>query len=151
MTEFYGIIRFFASNSDNKKTKFSANVPLFFDPDSPFASSTPMSSIPPASLSPRMSSSPISSTNPLSPLSPTKEANQAAADRMELMQLAVRQDLKKGELVVAEGDLFQRIYTVVSGSIQLKRGGRVMSELEEGDVFGYLTLPILPVITCQHA
>lgn len=144
MNEFYGLVRFFASNSNStgKKTKFAANVPLFFAPDSPYAASTPMSSLSPprVALSSSPTSSSLSSSNPLSALSPTKEANQAAADKVELMQLAVRQDLKKGDLVIAEGDLFQRIYTVVSGSLQLKRGGRVITEMEEGDVFGYIII-----------
>jgi len=43
------------------------------------------------------------------------------------MQMAVRQNLVKGNVVVAEGDLYQRIYIVASGELQMKSGDRTFN------------------------
>jgi hypothetical protein len=56
------------------------------------------------------------------------------------MQLAVRQDLKKGDVVVAEGDLYQRIYTVAEGQLQMKSGDHTFVTIQEGEVFGYVII-----------
>eukprot|EP00026_Physarum_polycephalum_P021933 Phypoly_transcript_25574.p1 GENE.Phypoly_transcript_25574~~Phypoly_transcript_25574.p1 ORF type:complete len:158 (+),score=35.22 Phypoly_transcript_25574:45-476(+) len=55
-------------------------------------------------------------------------------------QLATQQDFKRGEFVVAEGDLFQRIYIVVSGELHMKKKGKHLVTLRDGEVFGVLTL-----------
>lgn len=139
--EFYSITQFFLSTSNNNNNtksnsnKFSSRVPLFFAPDSPFAAATFSPSVvtilPPSPLKGSPSSNPLTAP-------PQKE--QQAADSVELLQLAVKQDVKKGDLVLAEGDLYQRMYTIVYGKLQMKRGGKVLGMMEEGDVFGLVTL-----------
>eukprot|EP00026_Physarum_polycephalum_P002634 Phypoly_transcript_02642.p1 GENE.Phypoly_transcript_02642~~Phypoly_transcript_02642.p1 ORF type:complete len:383 (+),score=82.81 Phypoly_transcript_02642:846-1994(+) len=63
-----------------------------------------------------------------------------AADKKAIMQLAVRQDLVKGDVVVAEGDLYSRIYTVASGELQMKSGDHTFVTIQEGEVFGVITI-----------
>jgi hypothetical protein len=53
-------------------------------------------------------------------------------------QLATQQLLTKGECVVVEGDLYQRIYIVVSGELHMKKKGKHLVTLRDGEVFGYL-------------
>lgn len=48
-------------------------------------------------------------------------------------------------MVVEEGDLYQRVYTVVSGQLHMKFRDRVMLTIEEGEVFGYSPPPPLPL------
>eukprot|EP00026_Physarum_polycephalum_P005790 Phypoly_transcript_05828.p1 GENE.Phypoly_transcript_05828~~Phypoly_transcript_05828.p1 ORF type:complete len:477 (+),score=27.30 Phypoly_transcript_05828:160-1590(+) len=61
-------------------------------------------------------------------------------DKCEFRHLAVRHEFVKGEIVVAEGDLFQRIYTLVSGQLYMKKNGRLLLTVEEGEVFGYFSM-----------
>jgi hypothetical protein len=108
---------------------------LFFSSESPFAASKPPTGPIPLA-SPDLKSDP-KAPKPPNPLAtrPHEERN-GPQDKVDLLALAVRQDVKKGDVVIAEGDLYQRVYTVVSGRFYMKRGGRTISEIEEGDVFG---------------
>jgi len=123
--EFYGLVTFLVSNQKKEERKeFNPDVPLFFNSDSPI-------------MSPPKISAPALAPNGANP---ANAPQQVADDKVELLQLACRQDLVMGDLVVAEGDLYTRIYTVVYGRFYMKRCGRILSVLEEGDVFGVLTL-----------
>eukprot|EP00026_Physarum_polycephalum_P005636 Phypoly_transcript_05671.p1 GENE.Phypoly_transcript_05671~~Phypoly_transcript_05671.p1 ORF type:complete len:536 (+),score=84.02 Phypoly_transcript_05671:209-1816(+) len=123
--EFYGLVQFMVSNNKKDAKDFNADVPLFFGSDSPFAASPGRKG----------------GATVLPPSVPGgDEKQQVTDDKTELLQLACRQDLIKGDLVIAEGDLFQRLYTVVYGRFYMKRCGRILAVLEEGDVFGVLTL-----------
>jgi CRP-like cAMP-binding protein len=77
---------------------------------------------------------------PCEAITPVPVAPPATSDKEAIHQLATRQDLKKGDIIVAEGDLYQRIYTVVSGEIHMKKRGRHIVTLRDGEVFGVLTL-----------
>jgi hypothetical protein len=44
--------------------------------------------------------------------------------------------LKKGDKVFEEGDLFQRVYTMVQGYCDIYQKGKPVCTMEEGDVFG---------------
>ena len=48
--------------------------------------------------------------------------------------------LKKGDIVMSEGDLFQRVYTVLKGHCNTIQKGKVVGTMEEGDIIGYVTL-----------
>jgi hypothetical protein len=78
--------------------------------------------------------------NPLAASASTDPAT-VAADKRAFAQLAVRQDLRRGDVVVAEGDLYQRIYTVAAGELHMKTAtDRTFVTIQEGEVFGVLTL-----------
>ena len=62
------------------------------------------------------------------------------SDKVLLHSLSVKQDLKKGDVIIAEGDLFQRVYTVVSGEITSMKGDRQLMKIEPGETFGILSL-----------
>lgn len=72
------------------------------------------------------------------------ELAQVAKDRRDILSLGIRQDVVKGDLVVAEGDLYSRIFTVVSGELTIKKGDRPLIIIQEGEVFGYASILTLP-------
>jgi len=45
-------------------------------------------------------------------------------------------DLKKGDHVLEEGDLFQRVYTLIKGKLHIYQKGKQVCTMEEGHVFG---------------
>lgn len=51
--------------------------------------------------------------------------------------------LKKGDKLVEEGDLFQRVYTLVKGTCNIVQNGRIKCHMKEGDVFGIASLMYL--------
>jgi hypothetical protein len=48
-------------------------------------------------------------------------------------------ELKKGDVLIAEGDLYKRVYTLASGYLNVIQNGLVIAVKEEGDIFGYAT------------
>jgi len=70
----------------------------------------------------------------------THEVTLAAEEKSYFRSMAVQQELVKGDVVIAEGDLYQRVYTLVAGQLAMKRGGYTMLTIEEGEVFGLVTL-----------
>ncbi len=53
--------------------------------------------------------------------------------------MAIKQELKQGDIVVCEGDLFQRVYTVASGKVALTYSDRTITTLGEGELFGFVS------------
>jgi CRP-like cAMP-binding protein len=58
-----------------------------------------------------------------------------------LLQHAKRMDMRKGEMLMEEGDLYQRIYTILSGEIHAVRGNVTFGVMREGEVIGYVLSP----------
>lgn len=52
----------------------------------------------------------------------------------------IKLSLKKGDQVFQEGDLFQRVYTLLSGSCDLLQKGKKVCHMDAGDVFGVASL-----------
>jgi len=50
--------------------------------------------------------------------------------------LATRLDLKKGDVLFEEGDLYQRIYTITQGTCETYKGDHLVATMKEGEVFG---------------
>lgn len=94
----------------------------------------------------------LASTKPINtPLSPSSPAASplsmsyddfmiSESDKQMLHSLSVVQTLKKGDVVIAEGDLYQRIYTVVTGQIATEKNGNQLMTIDTGETFGYLFL-----------
>ena len=93
-------------------------------------------------IAPNITQLPVPMPDPRLTSPPPAPEEVAASDNAMINQLATRQDFKRGDYVVAEGDLYQRIYTVVSGEIHMNKRGRHIVTLREGEVFGYLSLPL---------
>ena len=53
------------------------------------------------------------------------------------MSLAKRMELRKGDYIMEEGDLYQRVYTILSGEVHAVRGGVTYGMMHEGEVIGY--------------
>lgn len=50
---------------------------------------------------------------------------------------------KKGDYLFQEGDLFQRVFTITSGVIDISQNGFVFSHIHPGDIVGYALPPNL--------
>jgi len=68
------------------------------------------------------------------------DENQECIDRETLASLSEHRLLKKGDFVVQEGDLFQRLFQVAHGECGIVIGGNVVAKIPEGTVFGESTL-----------
>ncbi len=55
-------------------------------------------------------------------------------------QIAVAVDLEPGQAAVRQGDPGDAVFVVVSGTLEIKRGGRSLREVSRGAVFGELAL-----------
>lgn len=55
---------------------------------------------------------------------------------------AITMTAKKGDLIVGEGELFQRLYVLAQGSIDVMKNGHKIAVKPEGAVFGYVPLKI---------
>lgn len=60
-----------------------------------------------------------------------------------LRSLTTEKTLKKGEILFEEGDLFQRVYTILSGSFAVKQKGKVLAHVNEGEIIGVGSLLVL--------
>ncbi len=84
------------------------------------------------------SPSPRSSHSNL-PTVPPKEISNGEcdpSDKAYFHGIAVKQEVKRGDIIIAEGDLYQRIYTIASGQLTMSVNGRVLLTMGEGEVFG---------------
>jgi CRP-like cAMP-binding protein len=61
-------------------------------------------------------------------------------DKEVIRALSTRMELRKGDVLLEEGDLFQRIYTITKGSFEAYRGDRLISTMKEGEVIGEASL-----------
>jgi len=87
------------------------------------------------------------STQPIS-VPPTsdeemQEDMQVTKGEEHFRNVQVRVELKKGDKVFEEGDLYQRVYTLISGSLAVYQKGVFLHYLTEGQVFGVDTVLML--------
>lgn len=93
---------------------------------------------------------PAQKTEPSQPLSsPRSEAiameedMQFRMDREVLSYFGAKKQFKKGDVVVSEGDLYQRLYIVSEGSLEVTRNNEVVREIPQGESFGYATISFI--------
>lgn len=83
---------------------------------------------------------PISSPPPIAaePFPPLKSDMDEPADDLKatFQSISYKRELQKGEFLFQEGDLYQRIYSIVSGSIVLSASGVTLNTLSAGEVIG---------------
>lgn len=123
LEEFYGLTQPLVETSSKTLQKSTPGTPLSHVSDSPQPS--------------RLKGS---FDNYLLPLDPRDDEDQRELDKEVIRSLATKVELKKGDILVAEGDLYQRIYTVTKGSLDTYKGDRLISNIKEGEVFGEATL-----------
>lgn len=58
------------------------------------------------------------------------------AEILEVLRASTWQDYEQGEEIVKEGEMDDRFYVIVSGSVAVMRGGAPVGQLDEGDCFG---------------
>jgi len=100
-------------------------------------SGTPLSH---ASDSPGSNRLKASFDNYLLPLDPRDDEDQRELDKEVIRSLATKVEFRKGDILVSEGDLYQRIYTITKGTMDTYHGDRLISSMKEGEVFGEATL-----------
>jgi len=110
--------------------------------------STPGTPLSHAYDSPQPSRLKNSFDNYLLPLDPRDDEDQREIDKEVIRSLATKMELKKDDILLNEGDLFQRIYTVTKGTLDTYRGDRQISTITEGGVFGEATLLHLRPMPC---
>lgn len=74
------------------------------------------------------------------PLDLHDDADQRALDKEVIVSIATRLELKRGDILMEEGDLFQRIYTITKGTCDTVKGDKVVATIKEGEVFGEASL-----------
>lgn len=77
-----------------------------------------------------------SNSSPLSSSSSSADGKEAERDRDLVRNLADKIILKKGDVLLAEGDLYQRLYSLTQGTCDVCVDGRRVSVIPEGLVFG---------------
>lgn len=55
---------------------------------------------------------------------------------LEVLRASTWQDYEQGEEIVKEGEMDDRFYVIVSGSVAVMRAGNLVGQLEAGDCFG---------------
>jgi serine/threonine protein kinase len=55
---------------------------------------------------------------------------------LEVLRASTWQDYEEGEEIVKEGEMDDRFYVIVSGSVAVMRAGNLVGQLEAGDCFG---------------
>jgi serine/threonine protein kinase len=58
------------------------------------------------------------------------------AEILEVLRASTWQDYEQGDEIVKEGEMDDRFYIIVSGSVAVMRGGNQVGTLDEGDCFG---------------
>eukprot|EP00026_Physarum_polycephalum_P005944 Phypoly_transcript_05983.p1 GENE.Phypoly_transcript_05983~~Phypoly_transcript_05983.p1 ORF type:complete len:557 (+),score=123.39 Phypoly_transcript_05983:35-1705(+) len=121
LEEFYGITHSLIENVSKTNLKASPGTPLSH------ASTQP---------------SPLKNSidNYFLPLDAQDDPEQRALDKEVICSIATRLELKRGDILMEEGDLFQRIYTITKGSCETVKGDHVISTIREGEVFGEASL-----------
>jgi CRP-like cAMP-binding protein len=75
----------------------------------------------------------LMSTNPLFRPFSKKE-------RRTLVEKFRARDVKKGEVILEEGEPGDGLYIVLSGELEVKKGERTLARLKEGEIFGEMSL-----------
>lgn len=125
LEEFFGLTNSLVETSNKLLQKTTPSSPLSYVslPDSP-------------ALNPLK----FSSDNHFLPLDARDDPEQRALDKEIIVGLSTRLELKRGDVLFEEGDLYQRIYTVTRGTCETLRAGHIISTIKEGEVFGEATL-----------
>ncbi|NRD53525.1 cyclic nucleotide-binding domain-containing protein [Corallococcus exiguus] len=61
-------------------------------------------------------------------------------DRRNLVERFRARDVERGEVIIREGDATDGLYVVLSGEVEVHKGGQRLSTLKEGDLFGEISL-----------
>jgi CRP-like cAMP-binding protein len=61
-------------------------------------------------------------------------------DRRALVEKFRAREVKKEEIIVREGERTDGLYVVLSGEVEARKGGQVLSRLKEGELFGEISL-----------
>eukprot|EP01114_Cavostelium_apophysatum_P001078 TRINITY_DN10925_c0_g1_i1.p1 TRINITY_DN10925_c0_g1~~TRINITY_DN10925_c0_g1_i1.p1 ORF type:complete len:466 (-),score=86.51 TRINITY_DN10925_c0_g1_i1:20-1417(-) len=69
-----------------------------------------------------------------------KEKEQRRIEAETFYKIADRLIFKKGEVIIQEGDLYQRLYQITKGTVELMQAGKVITTLDEGSKFGEWTI-----------
>jgi CRP-like cAMP-binding protein len=78
-------------------------------------------------------------------------------DRDVVRRLADKVVLKRGDVLIAEGDLYQRLYSLTQGTCDVCANGMKVSEIPEGMVFGEASLlhlrpsPVTMIVSSEEA
>ncbi|MFT3707766.1 MAG: cyclic nucleotide-binding domain-containing protein [Archangium sp.] len=62
------------------------------------------------------------------------------SDRRDLVQKFRARDVKKGDVVVKQGQASDGLYVILSGEVEVDANGRRIAALKEGEVFGEMSL-----------
>ena len=61
-------------------------------------------------------------------------------DRRELVERFLAREVSSSTVVIREGEHSDGLYAVLSGEVQVSRGGRILAHLREGEIFGEMSL-----------
>ncbi|WP_223631771.1 cyclic nucleotide-binding domain-containing protein [Corallococcus sp. EGB] len=61
-------------------------------------------------------------------------------DRRNLVERFRARDVERGALIIREGDATDGLYVVLSGEVEVHKGGQRLSTLKEGELFGEISL-----------
>ncbi|NBD11102.1 cyclic nucleotide-binding domain-containing protein [Corallococcus silvisoli] len=61
-------------------------------------------------------------------------------DRRGLVERFRARDVSRGDVIIREGDPTDGLYVVLSGEVEVHKGGHVLSRLKEGELFGEISL-----------
>lgn len=97
-------------------------------------------------------SHPASKSQSSAPLSSPKESTPThddfvhTMDKATLTNMGVVRHYKKGDVIVEEGDLLQRMYMINSGSMSAMLNGHDVHPMDAGDSFGYVSRSFLSLV-----
>lgn len=92
--------------------------------------------------SPKSDGAPISSPPAIEGSAEHEELAPAPEDeelKIMMRSMATHKELVKGDILFEEGDLYQRIYHIISGEIAVINSGRQLKTIGPGEVIGYET------------
>ncbi|MFB1482655.1 cyclic nucleotide-binding domain-containing protein [Corallococcus sp. RDP092CA] len=61
-------------------------------------------------------------------------------DRRNLVERFRARDVERGDVIIREGDATDGLYVVLSGEVEVHKGGQRLSTLKEGELFGEISL-----------
>lgn len=61
-------------------------------------------------------------------------------DRRGLVERFRAREVSRGDVIIREGDPTDGLYVVLSGEVEVHKGGHVLSRLKEGELFGEISL-----------
>lgn len=61
-------------------------------------------------------------------------------DRKELVEHFRARDVQRGTVIIREGERSEGLYVLLSGEVEVQKGGHPLAVLKEGDIFGEMSL-----------